>query len=198
MNIGCPHCNGRVIMPGAPTPAPAKPAIVTPLPGQSGGSDPLDFLDSLPSSKNTPPPLPSARRTTKTKSPVGRRNLILIGCVALVVLVVVGKALVDIQQSNKSLDQIDKHIETERHRFTGGDTTPNRSVMTREQFREAVMNKTQEQVIQAVGRPDSTMNFGFPAWQYNQRTQDSTTGNTDHFAQVLFQGGAVVTNVSFF
>jgi hypothetical protein len=114
---------------------------------------------------------------------------------------IVGKGVLDIRGSNKSIDNIQKNL-IRMNNSMGNDSTPSQSsqddLMTREEFQQAVLGKTQQQVIQAVGRPDSTMNVGFPAWMYNHRTRDATTGNSDTVAQVLFQGGGVVTGVNFF
>ncbi len=58
--------------------------------------------------------------------------------------------------------------------------------MTQEEFRNATMSKTQEQVIKAVGKPDSTQEFGgVPTWYYEGFT-NTLTGNKQR-AQVNFE-----------
>ena len=71
-------------------------------------------------------------------------------------------------------------------------------VFTRGQFENLVLNRTEEQVIKAVGKPDSTQSIGGGTyWYYSRRTKDSVTGNTDLRAQVHF-GPSLVKSVSFY
>lgn len=78
--------------------------------------------------------------------------------------------------------------ESARPAARSGETTAGAdSVMTREQFRTAVMGKTAEQVIAAVGRPESTSDYStVSAWYYEKKTKDPITGKIDISAQVLF------------
>jgi hypothetical protein len=56
-------------------------------------------------------------------------------------------------------------------------TTPLGKTMTREAFEAAVKGKTRDEVIQAVGRPDTTRDgdAGSVMWFYNNRTIDPIT-----------------------
>jgi hypothetical protein len=75
-----------------------------------------------------------------------------------------------------------------------------KKVYTREEFRQLVMDKTPEEVIAAVGRPDSTQDppgtLGVQHWYYKARTFDPVSNKTDRIAQVTFQGG-IVSSVSY-
>jgi len=65
---------------------------------------------------------------------------------------------------------------------------------TREEFRTAVVGKTEAEVIAAVGKPDSTSDSGTKMWIYKNRTTDPVTGKTDPSAFVHFgRDGAVET-----
>ncbi len=65
-------------------------------------------------------------------------------------------------------------------------------IWSREEFRSAIMGKTKHQVINILGRPDSTQELpgSQTSWFYKQRTKDAA-GKTDASAQVTFQGGVV-------
>jgi hypothetical protein len=70
--------------------------------------------------------------------------------------------------------------------------------MNRADFRNAVLGKTAEQVIQSVGRPDSTQEFGDgPTWYYEGRTYDPVTGKKDSRAQVVFNLDRIVVRVNY-
>lgn len=71
-------------------------------------------------------------------------------------------------------------------------------VILREDFRKAIMGKTPQEVIQAVGKPQSTQDFGkdFNFWYYDGRTKDPITGKVDGRAQVCFKNG-VADHVNF-
>jgi len=62
-------------------------------------------------------------------------------------------------------------------------------VYTRQEFRELVVGKTEAEVIEAVGKPDSTTDGDGAVWTYRNRTKDPATGETDPRASVHFQGG---------
>lgn len=66
-------------------------------------------------------------------------------------------------------------------------------VWSRDEFRSAIMGKTKHQVINILGRPDSTQELpgSQTSWFYNQRTKNGS-GKNDATAQVTFQGGVVV------
>jgi hypothetical protein len=65
--------------------------------------------------------------------------------------------------------------------------------ITRVQFQTLVLNKTPDEVIAAVGKPDSTQQAGQgdPIWYYKKRTKDPLTGKLDVHAQVIFEKGKV-------
>lgn len=64
----------------------------------------------------------------------------------------------------------------------------------RGEFREKIMGMTQQQVLAAFGKPDSTQDFGPDDinWYYTDRTYDPVTNKTDSMTQVVFEGGKVV------
>jgi hypothetical protein len=66
---------------------------------------------------------------------------------------------------------------------------------TREEFKAAVMGKTEAEVVAAVGKPDTTLDDGGGKimWRYLSLTVDPVTGKTDYAANVWFKGGRVET-----
>jgi hypothetical protein len=67
------------------------------------------------------------------------------------------------------------------------------AVMTRYEFSLAVMGKTPDEVITAVGKPDRTSESeGRVVWYYTNRSTHPLTGQTDSSTQVWFKGGVVV------
>jgi hypothetical protein len=59
-------------------------------------------------------------------------------------------------------------------------------------FRELVMGKTQEEVIDRVGPPERTAaDSDTVYWHYRRRTRDPVTGEADSDAQLVFRGGRV-------
>lgn len=74
-----------------------------------------------------------------------------------------------------------------------GGSSAEPKVWLREEFRQAILGKTPEQVIAAVGKPDSTQDSsGDQSWYYRKRTKDPVTGKLDSVAQVIFERGVVV------
>ncbi len=66
------------------------------------------------------------------------------------------------------------------------------SIMTRYEFSLAVVGKTMDQVIAAVGRPEKTSESeGRTIWDYSNRTSHPVTGEIDPLAQVIFKDGLV-------
>ena len=59
----------------------------------------------------------------------------------------------------------------------------------REEFKLKVMGKTPAEVVEAVGKPDSTKDGRDPTWSYDQRTFDPVTQKVDVQAQVTFSNG---------
>jgi hypothetical protein len=71
------------------------------------------------------------------------------------------------------------------------------ALMTRYEFSLAVMGKTPDGVIAAVGEPDRrSESEGRQVWSYTKRSTHPLTGEVDPSVQVLFKGGVVV-DVSF-
>lgn len=65
---------------------------------------------------------------------------------------------------------------------------------TRDEFRKLVLNKTADEVIKAVGKPDSTSELGDSVWWYYKNvTTDPITGKTDQSVQLAFSGGVVAS-----
>jgi hypothetical protein len=65
--------------------------------------------------------------------------------------------------------------------------------MSRDAFRAAVMGKTTDEVIAAIGRPDKSADSGrWLTLTYKSRTHDALSGNADDAAFVQIQDGRVV------
>jgi outer membrane protein assembly factor BamE (lipoprotein component of BamABCDE complex) len=65
-------------------------------------------------------------------------------------------------------------------------------IPTREEFKKLVLGETPENVLKAVGKPDTTSEGGDDAfWYYKGKTRDSITGKVDDTAQVVFRKGRV-------
>ena len=76
-------------------------------------------------------------------------------------------------------------------------TIDSSDIMTRDEFRKAVVGKTQEQVISAVGKPNTTQDDGYSIyWYYGNKSKDPITDIPDTSTQVVFDNG-VVSNVNF-
>ena len=70
--------------------------------------------------------------------------------------------------------------------------------LPREQFRSLVTGKTEQQVLDALGKPDETQDqegLG-KFWYYRNVAPDPTTGKKTTQVQIVFEGG-VVTSVNF-
>jgi len=153
-------------MPGA---AVAKPAVP---------SNPLDFLESAttttPSNSTRPAtsvsisPKPKATGKKFKWSDIPMRTRIAFGVVGAMILFVAINS---------------------GHGPVGGGSG---GVMTREHFQQAVIGKTPQQVIQAVGRPDSTA-LGDTQWMYYDKTKNPTTGQNDEGTFIRFNSGVAVS-----
>ena len=72
-------------------------------------------------------------------------------------------------------------------------TEPANKLYTRDEVRKLLVGKTADEVLQAVGKPDSTSETALGAyWYYRHKTTDPVTGQTDANAQVCFSNGQVV------
>jgi len=70
--------------------------------------------------------------------------------------------------------------------------------LPREQFRSLVTGKTEQQVIEALGKPDETQDVEGVGkmWYYRNVAVDPTTGKKTALVQLVIEGG-VVTSVNF-
>ncbi|HLJ97032.1 MAG TPA: hypothetical protein VKU02_27960 [Gemmataceae bacterium] len=69
-----------------------------------------------------------------------------------------------------------------------------KQLLTRHEFEERIMGKTTEEVLHAVGRPNTTsQEKNVQYWHYANRTKDPLTGKSDSDAQVVFEDGHVRT-----
>lgn len=71
--------------------------------------------------------------------------------------------------------------------------TPEKKTYTREEFSKLVVGKNPAEVLEAVGKPDSTAGSsrGDQHWSYNRITVDPITGKIDSSAMVFFESGVV-------
>jgi outer membrane protein assembly factor BamE (lipoprotein component of BamABCDE complex) len=68
----------------------------------------------------------------------------------------------------------------------------NKETYTREQFDKLVVGKTQDEVLQAVGKPYLTSQAdGVVYWHYMDRTRDPLTKGIDTDVQLIFKNGHV-------
>ncbi len=73
-------------------------------------------------------------------------------------------------------------------------TSEEKELLTRHQFEERIMGKTTDEVLHAVGRPNTTsQEKNVQYWHYANRTKDPLTGKSDSDAQVVFEDGQVRT-----
>ena len=71
---------------------------------------------------------------------------------------------------------------------------PKNKVYTRDEFRALLMGKTEQEVIDLVGRPDSTDDNRGPdrkVYTYKRRTHDPISSSDDLHAYVYFEDGKV-------
>lgn len=80
-----------------------------------------------------------------------------------------------------------------------GWTAPGHHVYDREEFRDLLLGKSPDEVLAAVGRPESTQDtrHAFVGhqqnWYYRNVTRDPVTGEVDRSVQVNFRNGVVVS-----
>lgn len=72
-------------------------------------------------------------------------------------------------------------------------TEPANKLYTRDEFRKLLAGKTMEEVLQLIGKPDSTSDTPDrdPMWLYRGITYDPLTKNTDTSVYVYFRRGVV-------
>ena len=79
--------------------------------------------------------------------------------------------------------------QTRSHAAQAEDT---QTVYLRDDFSASVLGKSEDQVIEAVGKPDMTSEDAEATyWHYRRRTKNPTTGQTDSDVQVVFEKGRV-------
>jgi hypothetical protein len=67
------------------------------------------------------------------------------------------------------------------------------TVYLRDDFTASVLGKSEDQVIEAVGKPDLTSEDAQATyWHYRSRTKNPMTGRIDSDVQVVFERGQVV------
>ena len=67
------------------------------------------------------------------------------------------------------------------------------TVYLRDAFTASVLGKSENQVLDAVGKPDGTSEDAQATyWHYRHRTQNPTTGETDSDVQLVFERGRVI------
>lgn len=73
------------------------------------------------------------------------------------------------------------------------DAQRDKKVYSREEFDKLALGKSREDVVSAVGTPDSTTEKGGETiWHYKGITRDTATNTTDDTTQVILEGGLVV------
>jgi outer membrane protein assembly factor BamE (lipoprotein component of BamABCDE complex) len=72
------------------------------------------------------------------------------------------------------------------------DQTQEREVYTRDEFKQLILGKTEDEVLQALGKPRSTsQKENVQYWHYANRTMDPLTKKIDSDAQVVLENGRV-------
>ncbi len=80
----------------------------------------------------------------------------------------------------------------------GGSATTAAKLPTREEFKAKVMGKTADEVIAAIGRPDSTdERLGSSMWSYRDLCYDPISGKTDRDISIHFGADGRVVRVNF-
>jgi outer membrane protein assembly factor BamE (lipoprotein component of BamABCDE complex) len=65
-------------------------------------------------------------------------------------------------------------------------------LLTREEFKQLILGKTEDEVLAAAGKPSSTSQADDATyWHYADRTRDPVTGEADSDVQVVFKHGRV-------
>jgi len=66
-------------------------------------------------------------------------------------------------------------------------------VYLRNDFTASVLGKSEDEVLEAIGKPDDTSEDAQAKyWHYRRRTKDPATGRTDSDVQVVFERGRVI------
>ena len=64
--------------------------------------------------------------------------------------------------------------------------------MSRDEIKKAINNKSQEEVIEILGKPDEAQSLGYmDMWYYSGISYDSLTETTDNMVQITFENGRV-------
>lgn len=64
---------------------------------------------------------------------------------------------------------------------------------TREEFRQAYMGKTKDEILESLGRPDSTTEYSdkHHSWMYKNAKMDPISGKVDDYTRIEFLDGVV-------
>ncbi|VTR92541.1 unnamed protein product [Gemmata massiliana] len=65
-----------------------------------------------------------------------------------------------------------------------------KKVYSRDEFRQAILNKNQDDVIALIGKPNRTTESGY--WYYADIVKDPISGKLEDNIQVVFEHGKVV------
>lgn len=106
--------------------------------------------------------------------------LIVVGAVAagFVIVAIVGIAMLAIGYAAKKAEQ-ERPVQTTK-------------VYERDELRKLVEGKSQEEVLNLLGTPNSTTDTGGDAtWYYHEISRDKITGKIDYSAAVRFSNGYV-------
>jgi len=175
--VECPHCNkpiannssvaGKIVKCPNCTEKFQMPILAAPQstaqPVPESKPDPLDFLESASSSTPSHSPPTSYHQSKPKKQSDVAWGKILGGAAAVLMLLMI---------SVKGC-------------HSGG------GMMSREQFKQAVFDKSKDEVIKAVGRPDETFDnpSGGECWIYRYKTLNPVTGKPDLVTKVYVPGG---------
>jgi hypothetical protein len=70
------------------------------------------------------------------------------------------------------------------------------SLPTREEFAAKMIGKTKEQVLAALGKPETDNQFGNRSWTYRGLTRDAITGKGDYHTTLWFDDAGKVSRVT--
>ena len=97
-----------------------------------------------------------------------------------------------LQQGNDKFIKEIGELQQEIGKLNNRNTDLDSKTMFRDSFAKAVVGKTTDQVIQVVGKPDRTSDFGnYSHWYYDNKTKDRITGKLDASVSLFFVDGIV-------
>ena len=171
--VECPTCNGKIILPEASSLASPKEVIITPR-----GAVVIRSADPLNSqgANNTPPPSQPPTNDTQRNQPMTLRNKVMLVFLGCIFFFGIASFLFDADEPKSSTSTVAKQTK-----------------MSREAFRSAVLGKTPEEVIAAMGKPASTQNYDDGSarsninFYYDNKTIDPYTSKADYGVQLVFE-----------